>query len=699
MISVKYFSKWFKEAGRGHAAAVFSWGAFLVYTVFTLLELSVSAKECYAGIGNDSLLKLCIVLGITVAAAEYWYLHQPAKLDFYYSLPVKKGTVFWSRYLHGIVHVFLPLTVSLAVLSVYGGAKDPEFLLCAGSYAVRSAAVFFAVFLMFYHMTICAFLAGGRLASVFLLDLLAGTTGLVVVRVIGTVYAEHFFAAYYRIPAFERLEELLAPGTLAETLAGMNVYERQEVLEYVPEGRIILAAAFWILLSGLLSAYLQKKRKPENVGKVFAFPGAYRVVSFLAAVLIPLSFVSLLLEVTEIPAQGSAGAAVLTAVCLVVGILVHLLAERLDLRGRKRYDYEQSIEEPTARVPLLRRRSGMQQTEEAFGKYSGLFRRKWQMFAEGMFVCLVVGGFLAGADSFDHEIPEQEELRAIRICVNGLNMSYKESAENEAEGDSYGTDRGLSQYRFTEEGLTEGLKWAGMLAEKQEEKGSMKEAQYTFAVVCYEGKDGTEKYRAYPTDEEEFQAFSSVFDTEEYKRMAYPALTWTDVGDNRFTWRDGVCGQVLPLSKKEKEEVFQIWKEEMGGLKMDDLKTAAPEGILEMRSERWGETQRLLIYPFFEDTVSFLKSHGTETGKDLLDYPVRSLDVRSVRPAGENRVGGAVMKHYETEGELTGWKDRLVWEELDWQPLLYPLRYEEEIEIEAEDPASGALTEVRCYQK
>lgn len=658
MVSVKYFSKWFKEAGRGHVTAVFSWGAFLVYTVFTLLELSVSAKECYAGIGNDSLLKLCIVLGITVAAAEYWYLHQPAKLDFYYSLPVKKGTVFWSRYLHGIVHVFLPLTVSLAVLSVYGGAKDPEFLLCAGSYAVRSAAVFFAVFLMFYHMTICAFLAGGRLASVLLLDLLAGTAGLVVVRVIGTVYAEHFFAAYYRIPAFERLEELLAPGTLAETLAGMNVYERQEVLEYVPEGRVILAAGFWILLSGLLSAYLQKKRKPENVGKVFAFPGAYRVVSFFAAVLIPLSFVSLLLEVTEIPAQGSAGAAVLTAVCLLAGILVHLLAERLYLGGRK-----------------------------------------WQMFAEGIVVCLVVGGFLAGADSFDHEIPEQEELRAIRICVNGLNMSYKELEENETKGDSYGTDSRLSQYRFTEEGLTEGLKWAGALAEKQEDKGSIEEPQYTFAVVCYEGKDGTEKYRAYPADEEEFQAFSSVFDTEEYKKLAYPALTWTDVGDNRFTWRDGVCGQVLPLSKKEKEELFLIWQEEVRSLKMDDLKTAAPEGILEMRSERWGETQRLLIYPFFEDTVSFLKSHGIETGKDLLDYPVRSLDVRSVRPAGKNRVGGAVMKHYETEEELAGWKDRLVWEELDWQPLLYPLRYEEEIEIEAEDPASGALTEVRCYQK
>ena len=107
-------------------------------------------------------------------------------------------------------------------------------------------------------------------------------------------------------------------------------------------------------------AYLQKKRKPENVGKVFAFPGAYRVVSFLAAVMIPISFVSLLLEVTEIPAQGNAGAAVLIAVCLVVGILVHFLAERLYLGGRKRYDYEQSIEEPAARAPLLRRRRGMQ---------------------------------------------------------------------------------------------------------------------------------------------------------------------------------------------------------------------------------------------------------------------------------------------------------------------------------------------------
>lgn len=146
MISETYFSRWFKEAGRGHVAAFFSWGSFLIYTVFALLELSVSPRECCFGIGNESLRNLCMALGVAVAAVEFWYLQQPAKLEFYFSLPVKRGTVFWSRYLHGIAHVFAPLAASLLVLSVYGGMRDPVFLSCAGSYAVRSVLVFFRCF-------------------------------------------------------------------------------------------------------------------------------------------------------------------------------------------------------------------------------------------------------------------------------------------------------------------------------------------------------------------------------------------------------------------------------------------------------------------------------------------------------------------------------------------------------------------------
>ena len=109
MTSAKYYSRWLREAGRGHVTAGLTWGSFFVYAVITILELGADYENHFSGIGNSSLLYLCIGLGSAAAAWEYFYLLQPVKLDFYYSLPVKKSTIFWCRYLHGLFHFFLAL--------------------------------------------------------------------------------------------------------------------------------------------------------------------------------------------------------------------------------------------------------------------------------------------------------------------------------------------------------------------------------------------------------------------------------------------------------------------------------------------------------------------------------------------------------------------------------------------------------------
>ena len=55
----------------------------------------------------------------------------------------------------------------------------------------------------------------------------------------------------------------------------------------------------------------------------------------------------------------------------------------------------------------------------------------------------------------------------------------------------------------------------------QQENG-ISDGSYTIATVCYHLEDGSEKYRRYPVSREQFQAFSSVYDTVEYKEKAYP---------------------------------------------------------------------------------------------------------------------------------------------------------------------------------
>ena len=133
MISVKCFINWMKEAGRGHLAAVLGWGSLILYGILAVTRLSFDTQSTYFGIGGTALeLRwICMGLGILVAFIEYFYLFRQRQQDFYYSLPVSRGTVFWSRYVHGLFHVLVPLILVMAVCGLYQAAIDLQF----GSYA------------------------------------------------------------------------------------------------------------------------------------------------------------------------------------------------------------------------------------------------------------------------------------------------------------------------------------------------------------------------------------------------------------------------------------------------------------------------------------------------------------------------------------------------------------------------------------
>lgn len=654
MISVRYLCNWIKEAGRGHVTAFLSWGGFFVYTALAVFGIRSDPVSSFFGIGSRSLLNLCMGLGIFTAGTGFWYLEQPVKLDFYYSLPVKRGTIFWSRYVHGLFQVTVPLFISMTACGIYECGVNQGFIEYAGSYVIRSAVVFLAVFLIFYHVGIVCFLAGGRIITVLLLFGAFFCAGQVIFQGIGRAYAKYFFQAYYRIPVLETFKEMLTPGLLSLKLTGASLYDKREVLEYVPEKGTVFSAVSWILLFAVLMVYMEKKRKVENVGKVFAFPAGERAAVFFISVVPALLFGNIFM--------GSG---------IVLVFLFHIVAEFLiQGQGRK------------------------------------AFKRKRQMLAEGAFVLLVTAGFAAGAKAFDGFLPERDELSALGICVNGIDMPQTEYMKNSFGEESYETERKLEQYTFKEDGLTEGLSWIGSLNRKMETEGGGDKA-YTFATVCYQMRDGKKRYRVYPADEEDIKAFAVVFETEEYKEKAYPALLWENVGDNRFSFKDGVRNnQVLKLTKEEKETFLKLYKKEVMEFRMEELREAAPAGIVEMRSEKWGETEELLIYPFFKETYAFLQEHG-EIKRDLFDYPVRSLKVMEsyAYKKGEEQVtdgyvtGSMRVEHYETEEELRKWRGRLIWAELDVQPLLYPLNYRGGIEAEAEEPESGAMVKVECCEK
>ncbi len=661
MTSEKYFSKWVREAGRGHLTALLAWGSLLLYGIITAAQLRFKSDYFFFGMGSGELLRICAGLGAVISFLEFFYLLQPKKLDFYYSLPVRKSTVFWSRYVHGLMHVFIPLCLVITACGLYESSFDIDFLPCAAGYTGRSILTFAGVFLIFYHVGILLLTVCGNVLPAVLGYVLCLFYGHILVGYALTPWAANYFRTYYRIPTFEKLDIMLAPFSLARELTGSNLFDKFEVFAYVPSGSVILAASEWIILPLLLFAAAQKKRKTERVGKLFAIPLAERAAECLLTFLAGVWSGIFLTELTGLTdrSPGAAGAAGIAAGIAAVAA-VHFLLELGAGCG-------------TGQKPGFLR--------------GGIFRRKWQLAAECAAVVFTGMAFLAGASAFDSYLPKEGQVEKIGVSIDGIGMSNESYRQIRMGGERYETVLQLERYLLADEGKTAAAAWIKSLAEKNR----LTEMPSTHAVICFHMKNGGEIYRLYPVYEEELAAFAAVYETEEYKRAAYPVADNEFAGDARFSWTDGVTENLMKLEKHEKEALLDACREDISDMKMDSLKETLLLGTVEIDSDRAMLPGSIPVYPCFTRTCSLLEQYGAPIDRTLADYSVRSVSVSTEK---ENVWGKRSSEYVDDPEEVEQWKQKAVPKSFDLQPLFYPLDYSKEIQAEVEDETTNSIIHV-----
>ncbi|MCI8722249.1 MAG: ABC transporter permease [Ruminococcus sp.] len=666
MTSEKYFSKWVREAGRGHLTALLAWGSLLLYGIITAAQLRFKSDYFFFGMGSGELLRICAGLGAVISFLEFFYLLQPKKLDFYYSLPVRKSTVFWSRYVHGLMHVFIPLCLVITACGLYESSFDIDFLPCAAGYTGRSILTFAGVFLIFYHVGILLLTVCGNVLPAVLGYVLCLFYGHILVGYALTPWAANYFRTYYRIPTFEKLDIMLAPFSLARELTGSNLFDKFEVFAYVPSGSVILAASEWIILPLLLFAAAQKKRKTERVGKLFAIPLAERAAECLLTFLAGVWSGIFLTELTGLTdrSPGAAGAAGIAAGIAAVAA-VHFLLE-------------------------LGAGCGIGQ-KPGFLR-GGIFRRKWQLAAECAAVVFTGMAFLAGASAFDSYLPKEGQVEKIGVSIDGIGMSNESYRQIRMGGERYETVLQLERYLLADEGKTAAAAWIKSLAEKNR----LTEMPSTHAVICFHMKNGGEIYRLYPVYEEELAAFAAVYETEEYKRAAYPVADNEFAGDARFSWTDGVTENLMKLEKHEKEALLDACREDISDMKMDSLKETLLLGTVEIDSDRAMLPGSIPVYPCFTRTCSLLEQYGAPIDRTLADYFVRSVSVSTEK---ENVWGKRSSEYVDDPEEVEQWKQKAVPKSFDLQPLFYPLDYSKEIQAEVEDETTNSIIHVNCYSR
>lgn len=695
MTSEKYFSKWVKEAGRGHVAAFLSWGSLAGYMIASIVRLGMSTQYDFFGIGSSDFLLLCGGLGAALSFLEFIYLLQPKKLDFYYGLPVRKSIVFWSRYVHGMLHFMIPMVLAMTACGLYESTVDMEFMAYSAGYTGRSILAFAAVFLIFYHIGILLLTVCGKILPAILGYAAALFYGTVLAGNAFTTLAENYFHTYYRIPLLEKLGLALTPFSLAGKLTGSGLYDKEEAFSYIPSVFCLAAGFVWIVLTFLLFAEAQKKRKTERVGKVFAIPPAERAAELLLSFGAGVWGTSFFIDLSGLAGRRPGAAFVLgifpgAAAACAVHFLLEWVCEgtagrrkgsigRLETEGRS--DSGQDVPESHTEVHASVGRTVFHLTFRRPGnsKGQGRFRRIGQLVLECMAVVFAGAYFYAGAFSFDVFEPKEGQVEAVGISVAGLDMGYDAFKESQ-----------LEKYLLSGEGKDAAVEWAASQAQKNSSGGV---DEYTHAAVCYHMKNGREIYRMYPVSEEDLKLFASVYETDEYKEKAYPLPNSRYVMDARFLWSDGVTDTVLKLEDREKEALLDAWQKDVEELKMEVLKTALPLGFVDIDSEMRLASTEMAVYPFFGRTCDFLKKHGMQIDKTLADYPVSSVSVSS---RGENGMGNR-RKFYEEPEEIETWKKKMVPERLDLQPLLYPLDYSRELKAEVWDETTNSAVYVYCY--
>jgi hypothetical protein len=218
----------------------------------------------------------------------------------------------------------------------------------------------------------------------------------------------------------------------------------------------------------------------------------------------------------------------------------------------------------------------------------------------------------------------------------------------------------------------------------------------THAVICFHMKNGGEIYRLYPVYEEELEAFAAVYETEEYKRAAYPVADSELAGDARFSWSDGVTENLMKLEKHEKEALLDACREDISDMKMDSLKETLLLGTVEIDSDRAMLPGSIPVYPCFTRTCSLLEQYGAPIDRTLADYSVRSVSVSTEK---ENVWGKRSSEYVDDPEEVEQWKQKAVPKSFDLQPLFYPLDYSKEIQAEVEDETTNSIIHVNCYSR
>lgn len=251
---------------------VFMFFAMPVATLFTVqnatqvtsessLNHAIDSAQTIIGRGNIFTTLIIMAMAIFIAAAVFSYHHHSKQVDFYNSLPVKRGAMFASGALSGFLSFLLIYLTSMAAsLLILAFSPIPEAITLSVVFGgiIANVLSFCAV----YALAILAQMLGGTtMTSLFATAILT----IVPVALYGChyQYMGYSFQTYF-VPSSVTIGILQHISPVAAALSNTAPNN----------GWGWWLAIYWIVLTAVIlaaSAYLFTKRPSEAAGKAAAF--------------------------------------------------------------------------------------------------------------------------------------------------------------------------------------------------------------------------------------------------------------------------------------------------------------------------------------------------------------------------------------------------------------------------------------------
>lgn len=573
---------------------------------------------------GSAAVMVLITASVLWAVSGFHYLHNSKKVDFYHSLPIKRGQLFLAVYLNGILIpaviylVSLLVSVAIALQAGVGGNV-------IGALPIQGYVLHLAYYSLMYTTVAVAMMLTGNVVVALLGTLVFWGYGPGVVA-LAMGYASSWFHTF-TVSAGQERTWLLAlwysspfgnyMGSIRDFNSGLWYVQR-------------LAGVFVLtVLLAFLSYELYRRRPSEAAGKAMAFPRSQMPIKVL--IVIPVSvafglfFYILRSHLTWLVFGTFCGC-----------VLCHCLMEII-------YHFD----------------------------FRKLFSNKIHLAG-----CMAVSLLLAAAGYFDWYgydswMPDASDVESAAIVLRDKDdwVTYGQIASMpRADGGVryYWSYKGKADYCYENMNLTDisqamELARLGTEEDKRIRKNGDSDRVYgTTCIVQFRMKNGKRVQRLYqlPQNEEAARLCDSVHDSPEFKQGAYPVMKQT--ADETAVVRIQQYGEKVKvdLDEEERAGLLAAYQKEWKELTAKTRREEFPIGIIqfdtveaewirkeysEAKEKRYtydydmSERCYYPIYPSFTETLGILGDAGITFIK-----------------LGENTVSRITMNHYPVYDTMDG---------------------------------------------